>query len=580
MRAFLIRFADRHHVFLLLFAVLALAFVLRAWGLNNNPFIADEFIDMNASYGFFKTGEWHAWDFNLEKPDVLDFYAARDERSWIYRWQVVQLFRFLPPTEVVARSVSVFWGLMTVLIVFWSACVFTQKTSIALLAAFLFAVSIDGIEYDRKLRMYAMFAPVFLAFSTWLFLFLQEKTKTPRQKKSVPSGGKPPRLADSAPCQRDTTPPRGLGTPPQAGNNLDSFPSMKGWRAFGAGVVSLKNWNTFFGVHLPFLLPALLAGLLALHLQLLTVNIVFSLFGYFFAVAILSRFFPHILSFSKSAKWGLGTFVLGAFLAYIFFPEILLSISGTSKFFMDNYDYLGKIFNDFQHPLLGALVVLFGFRTLFFTMKKPKNALWLLTSFLVPLLLTIFVWKRAQGTQYVFYLEPFVLILAATGVAGCLAWLQKNIPTVSKKTITLVVFSLAVLLLPNYGYYFQEQNTYHRGNDPVADYRKVFLYLGKLRTPGDALITRNFRNYYFPKWHAPVLEFGGERADHDLTREEIQNFICTHPSGFVVMFDNDWNFVTKDGRAFVESTLQKIDHSSVRGSAEAWRWDGGKGCSE
>lgn len=528
-------FIKKHKTISLLLGILFFAFALRALGLGNNPFIADEFIDMNASYGFFKTGEWHAWDFNLEKPDVLDFYAARDERSWVYRWQVAQLFRFLPPTEVVARSVSVFWGLMTVLIIFWSARVFTKKTSIALLAAFLFAVSIDGIEYDRKLRMYAMFAPVFLAFSTWLFLFLKSPS-------SVETHG-------HASLQK----------------RIQTL---------------FKKINTFFGINLLFLLPALLAGFLALHLQLLTVNIVFSLFGYFVAVSILAKFFPKVVSLSKSALWGLGTFFFGTLVSIFFFPQIPQALLGTSKFFMDNYDYLGKIFNDFQHPLLGAILVLFGFCTLFSPMKKPKNALWLLTSFLVPLLLTIFVWKRAQGTQYVFYLEPFVLILTATGVAGCLAWLQKNIPTVSKKTISLVVFSLAVLLLPNYGYYFQEQNTYHRGNDPVADYRKVFLYLGKLHTPGDALITRNFRNYYYSKWHAPVLEFGGERADHNLTREEIRNFICKNPSGFVVMFDNDWNFITKDGRAFVETHLQKIDHSSVRGSAEAFRWDGGKGCSE
>ena len=525
----------RHRAIITLFAILLLAFVLRAWGLGNNPFIADEFIDMNASYGFMKTGEWHAWDFNLEQPDVLDFYAARDERSWIYRFQVAQLFRFLPPTEVVARSVSVFWGLLTVLAVFWSARVFTKKTSIALLAAFLFAVSIDGIEYDRKLRMYAMFAPVFLAFSTWLFLFFKSPS-------SVETHG-------HASLQEQIQ-------------------------------TLFKRINTFFGINLLYLLPALLAGLLSLHLQLLTVNIVFSLFDYFLAVALLHNFFPKVISLSKSALWGLGTFFFGTLFVYAFFPELLLSISGTSKFFMDNYDYLAKMFNDFQHPLLGALFAGFGFYTLFFTMKKPKSALWLATAFLVPLLLTIFVWKRAQGTQYVFYLEPFMLILCAVGVVGLTGWLQKNIATVPKKTIAVVVFSLAVLLLPNYGYYFQERNTYHRGNDPVADYRKVFLYLGKLRTPGDALITRNFRNYYYSKWHADVLEFGGERADHNLTREEIQKFICEHPSGFVVMFDNDWDFVTKDGRAFVENTLQKIDHSSVRGAAEAYRWSEKKGCSE
>lgn len=552
-------FVKRHQTILAFLGILFLAFALRAWGLNNNPFIADEFIDMNASYGFFKTGEWHAWDFNLEAPDELDFYDARDERSWIYRWQVAQLFSIFPPTETTARSISVLWGVLTTLIIFWSARIFTKNTNVALLSAFLFAVSVTGIEYDRKLRMYAMFTPVFLVFSTWLFLFLQESEFLKKKNKK---------------------------TPPQKKSQAFVAYWQKIQKTFSFENTKLAPFykkyfsQNIFGVNFLYLIPVILIGLLSLHLQLLTVNIAFSLLGYFLAVAILSRIFPHRLSFSKSTQWGLGAFLLGTFCVYLFLPKILLSILGTSKFFMDNYGYLGKMFDAFQHPLLGILTVLFGFFTLFFTLKKPKSALWLLTAFLIPLLLTIFVWKRAQGTQYVFYLQPFLLILSATGIVGLITWLQKNIPTVSKKTIAIMLFSLSVILLPNYGYYFEEQNTYHRGNDPVADYRKVFTYLTKIHTPGDALITRNFRNYYFAKWHAPVLEFGGERADHNLTQAEIQNFICTNPSGFVVMFDNDWDFVTKEGRAFVETNLQKIDHSSIRGASVAWRWNAGEGCKE
>lgn len=535
-------FFKKHKTIVILTGILLLTLVLRVWGLNNNPFIADEFIDMNASYGYHQTGTWHAWDFNLEKPDVLDFYAARDERSWIYRWQAAQLFSFFAPTETTARSISVLWGTLTTLIIFWSARVFTKNTKIALLSAFLFAVAMTGIEYDRKLRMYAMFTPVFLLLSTFLFLFLEkyEFFKKSSSQKISPLSKKSTRF-----------------------QTVLFLKKIFGEKIFG---------NNIFGVNFLYLLPVILIGLLSLHLQLLTVNIVFSLFGYFLAIAILSSFFPKKVSCSLSAKWGLSVFILALPIIYFFFPEILLSISGTSRLFMDNYAYLAKMFGDFQHPLLGMLSVFFGFFTLLVTMKKPKQALWLLTAFLIPLLLTIFIWKRAQGTQYIFYLEPFVLILSATGVVGFVKWLQKSISTLPKKTISLFVFTLALILLPNYGSFFESQNTYHRGNDPVADYRKVFTYLTKIHTPGDALITRNFRNYYFAKWHAPVLEFGGERADHNLTQEEIQNFICAHPSGFVVIFDNDWDFVTKDGRTFVETRLAKIDHSSVRGASEAWQW--------
>lgn len=510
-------FLKKHATPVLLTLILLLAFTLRAWGLGSNSFIADEFIDMNASYGYAQTGEWKAWNFNLEETDTLDPYTARDERSWIYRWQVASLFSVFPPTEVTARSVSVFWGLITTLIIFWSARIFTKDTHIALLSAFLFAVSITGIELDRKLRMYAMFTPVFLVLSTFLFLLLETK-----------------------------------------------YPFKK--------YIFLKKISDFFSINLLWVIPVLLAGLLALHLQLLTVNIVFSLFGYFLAVTLLSHLFPKVFPKSISSHWGLGAFMLAIPVLLAFFPHIPEALLGTSKFFMDNYGYAEKILTDFQHPLLGAILALFGAYWLFTERKKHKESLWLLVSFFIPLLLTIFVWKRAQGAQYIAYAIPFVLILASTGIVGLLTLLRKHIPQLSPKTLTLWVFSLAILLLPNYGYFFEEKNTYHRGNDPTADYRKVFIYLKKQKVDGDALITRNFRNYYFDKWHAPVLEFGGERADHNLTQTEIQNFICAHPSGFVIIFDNDWDYVTKEGRAYVETTLTRIDHSSVRGSARAYRW--------
>ncbi len=517
-------FLQKHAVSIILISILLLTLLLRAWGLGNNPFVADEFIDMNASYGYHQTNTWKAWDFNLSQTDTLDPYAARDERSWIYRWQVAQLFSIFPATETTARSISVIWGLLTTLVIFWSARIFTKDTRVALLSAFLFAVSITGIEYDRKLRMYAMFTPIFLILSTWLFLFLESK-----------------------------------------------FPFKK--------PKLLGMLSGFFGINFLYLVPVIIIGLLSLHLQLLTVNIAFSLFGYFVIVALLSQYKK--IAPSISALWGLGTFFVGGVISFLFFPQIPQAILGTSKLFIDNYGYLEKFLRDFQHPLFGALLIVLGFYTLFVTLKKKKQALWLLTSFLVPLLLTMFVWSRAQGTQYIFYLQPFALILTACGITGIIDWIQKNLPTISKTKISFIVFSLAILLLPNYGYFVNDASTYNRGNDPVADYRKVFTYLKKSNTQElHALITRNFRNFYYAEWNTPVLEFGGERADHDLTKEEIQTFICTHPTGFVVIFDNDWNFVSKDGRTYIESTLQKIDSSSVRGAAKVYEWKEGVGCSQ
>ena len=83
---------------LVLAMIVMLGAGLRLYHLGKNPLIADEFLDMNASYGYFKTNVWQAWDFNKDAVNTTDAYAARDERAWIFKWQVTQFFRvFRPP---------------------------------------------------------------------------------------------------------------------------------------------------------------------------------------------------------------------------------------------------------------------------------------------------------------------------------------------------------------------------------------------------------------------------------------------------------------------------------------------------
>src|SRR4030042_6830631 len=138
--------------------------------------MTDEFLDYNSSYGYYKTGQWLAWDFNLDQVSH-NLYAQREERAWIYRAQVAQVFHWLPPTEAAARSVSAIWGIISIIVLYFAAAYFTKNKIIGLISAFLFAVSIAGITFDRTLRMYAMFFPVFLLFSWFLFRFFEEEYK-------------------------------------------------------------------------------------------------------------------------------------------------------------------------------------------------------------------------------------------------------------------------------------------------------------------------------------------------------------------------------------------------------------------
>lgn len=154
--------------FLLFFiAIILLASLLRFYKLGEKSFVADEFLGVNTAYGYLQTGEWIRWDFNLEKPYKdkpyfktifdLDLWNAGEDtytRAWIYNWQVVQALKFLPDAEEWSyRFAGVIWGILSVAIVYWVSVKMTGKKVLSLIAAALMAVSIDNIEFSRKVRM-------------------------------------------------------------------------------------------------------------------------------------------------------------------------------------------------------------------------------------------------------------------------------------------------------------------------------------------------------------------------------------------------------------------------------------------
>jgi len=172
-------------IYWLLLGIILIAGLLRLGGLSNTPFVADEFLDVNASYGYHQTGEWQAWDFNHEVVSVRKNQAS-DKRAWIYRWQVAQVLNHFKPTESSFRMVSGWWGILTVLILYLVTWRFTRNRWIALLASFFWAVSVPAIELNRKVRMYSMFTPIFLIFSwSWFELINLKKEKIKQTLKNI-----------------------------------------------------------------------------------------------------------------------------------------------------------------------------------------------------------------------------------------------------------------------------------------------------------------------------------------------------------------------------------------------------------
>lgn len=505
---------DRKSVFIVLLVILAIGGALRLYRLGANPLLSDEFIDMNASYGYFQTHTWQAWDFNQGAVNTTDIYPPRDERTWAYRWQVAELFNFLPATEAAARLVSVLWGLITIGCMYFVTRSFTKNRTVSLIAAFLFAVSITGIEFDRKLRMYAMFYPVYLILSWLVFQFFETQYR-----------GK---------------------------------------------IAWLKKISERLGLNLLIAVPLLLVAALSFHLQLLTANIIPVFFVYVLILAIWA-IREKAPSINKYTVW-LVLLLFGALAAWLAVPQIVGMFLASLKFFINNSEYFSKAFTDYTQPLLAFLIFGFGLFWLAKKENKPKEALWLAVSFILPLFMAAFLWKRPQGIQYIFFIQSFLIIIMAVGIYGLAKFFEESMAKFSVKAYFLTIF-LLILLLPNYGYFFSgEDNTYQRGNSKIGDYRKVFAYVKKHSQPGDLIVTRNFRTYYLASAHLNIYDFGGERATTDLSLPTVQSLVAQYPSGWIVLFDNDDQFLSNQAADYIKNNLLQTDVSAIRGAAKAYQW--------
>ena len=498
----------------LLISILLLGAVLRFSGLGNNSFVSDEFLDMNSAYGYAQTGKWQAWDFNFGKLSEVNINAPRDERATVYKWQVAQLFKFLPPTETVARSVSVLWGSISLVVIFWAALTLTKRREIALLATLLFAVSISGIIFDRTLRMYAMFFPLYLAATTFTFLALE--------------------------------------------------------RIYTGRISLLKVLWERLGINVLFGIPAILLFIFSLLTHQLAGTLIFSVAAY-----LLVRAFQE---YRQNAKWQnkyivlLTLGIIGTIGVAVFFPKFFRAFAGGLIFFDDHYGYLSYVLRDYYHPLLAILLMMLGGWWIAKREGMPKESLWLSLSLLVPLAMAVWLWRRNIGAQYIFFVQSFALILVASGIFGvwklvCEKW---NITDIKK---SLVVLGLLILLVPNFGYFSEENNTYHEtssGSNP--NYRRVFGYFKKYHQDTDVMVTRNVRNYYFSGVSVPVYDLGDEISRTRLSQEDLEKLMREYETGWVILSDNDYDYVGKGVKEFMHKNLTRESNDQVRGAIDVFTW--------
>lgn len=462
-------------VFILLFSIVILGALLRFYKLGEQPFVTDEFLDINSSYGYYKTGQWLAWDFNLDQVSD-NLYAQREERAWIYRAQVAQVFHWLPPTEAAARSISVIWGLVSIVILYFASAYFTKNKIIGLISAFLFSVSIAGITFDRMLRMYAMFFPVFLLFSWFLFRFFEEEYK-----------GK---------------------------------------------ILFAKSIQDKLGINAIWLLPAAILGILSFYLHPLTLNI-----GLVFVVYLVIQ---GVLAFYKKRlvlnKYFTALFLILAGIAvlYLHNPKIYSFYSKRNliDFSGGEWQYFSAIVSDYSFIVAACVLIILGIYAFIKNPESSKKIIWIASCFFVILLSAVFLWNEVFGLRFIFFAMSFGIILLASGIYYAAFFIKEKFLKYQKE-VFIGIIALLLLVVPNYGYFFQEENIY-RQSEEKADYREAFQYFLEHHNPNDALIARNFRSYYYKNAGVKVVNKEWKKK---ISLTDLEKIISENPGGWIVSGD-------------------------------------------
>jgi hypothetical protein len=505
---------NKKNTITILLAVILLGTFLRFYHLGSTSFVADEFLDINSSMAYAKTGHWQNWDFNFGKVNTDNIFGARDSRAWIYKWQVAEFLKLTSPNESNARFVSVIWGLISIILIYFVAKYFTGKKEIGLISAFLFSISIMGIEYDRKLRMYSMFFPVYLAFSWLFYRFLEENYK---------------------------------------------------------GKIKLcKIIYEKIGVNVVYLVPMLIFGIISILTHQLAANIAIAFIFYaIFRLYLSSK--RGKLQFNKYLL-GLSLVIVGLIAGFIIFADKMNLYTKELEFFGTHFGYFSKVLSDYSNFFVVIPLLFGGIYYLYRVQKLEKETLWLGTSFFAILLGAVFMWNRNVAEQYIFFITSFEIILISAGIYGFSDFLYKNLPQY-KKFSFIIPLALSLLILPNYGYFFQDTNTYKQTSDSdSANYKKVFGYFMKARREGDVLITRNFRNFYWKGAKIKVFDFGGELNENKLSLDDIKKIQNENSTGWFILSDNDDIYISNDAIDYVAKNFTRVSNSDVRGKVLVYRW--------
>jgi hypothetical protein len=189
--------------------------------------------------------------------------------------------------------------------------------------------------------------------------------------------------------------------------------------------------------------------------------------------------------------------------------------------------------------------------------------------------LAVFFWNRTPGEQYIFFVKSFEIIILSAGIYFIADFAKSRFPGKEPYAYWIAIAAI-LLLLPNYAYFFQENNTYFqtsRSDDP--NYRKVFAYYLKNKKDGEVLVTRWFRNYYFSKANANLITYGGERSDKDekkVNAARLMQIQKDNPCGWFIWSQSDDDYITADAKDYARKNFDQINDPQVRGTVTVNHW--------
>ncbi len=501
---------------------------LRMNKLGAQSFFADEFLGINIAKGYSETGEWKFWEFNTN--------TLSDEvytRANVYYWQVAKTFDFLPISEESARLVSALWGVIAMLTVFFMTFVITRNWTIALIALFLSAVSISELIYDRKLRMYSMFAPVYLWFSYAVYNFLEYKKFT---KKSF--------LRKL--CKR---------------------------KKEGAEVCVLEkifqktgfNWFWFF--------PALFLGFLSLKVHDLTVNIMPTILIYLLTMGVFILFRKK--KFKNRYLISIAFFSLVSFILVVLasslktipvvgyiIDKVIGGLAGVSWVF--HWTYLQKITLDYSYILFGIFFIVIG--SYLMIKKYGKIGLWTVLSFLVPLLMAIFSWRRNVGDQYIYLTQLFKVMIVACGIY----FFSKKISSLlsQDKKVFLITLLTVLLLLINIPFFYSSEGFYQSPKSwEYTNYKEGFKYFLKNRSDDALLISRPLSNYYLNGSNVNILAYND---DNEITATKIFQAQNKYNEIWII-FSKNTN-IQGDARRLIEKEFELVETQYTNQKLNIYVW--------